>query len=984
MQLAIGSCGSFVFWSRCVLDIDRPKTIILHTRSMSTTDVTGTSTQQVLTSLVSNGVIFGAFMTGFLLLRIKLKRIYEPKSSFALIAEEKRPEPLPSGLWQWFLPLLKKSDNFIIKQAGLDGYFFLRYLFLIAAYTGCSIVYVFPILLSVNAANGGNSAGLDVLAYQNVTDPKRYYAHVFVGWVFFWGFILLMYRELYYYNSVQQNVVSSNRYAKKLSSRTVLFTTVPKQYLSETEFSKLFDGVKRVWIARAQNGVEKLVKERENMAMNLENILNNLLKKKIKKIGKDIKKNKETDDIKLINRIRYANSIDKIVTVSEFLTDKERPKLRVQKWKFWTKKVDALDYFKEQLPILNAKIGDLQSNQMDSSPFNSVFVEFESQYQAQVASQLVPYHAPLFLTPSYIGIHPQSIIWFNLRMMPYERLIRQTAATASMCALVIVWAFPVAFVGLISNITYLTNKLPWLNFIYKLPDVLLGLLTSLAPTVALALLMMCLPVIIRNAAKFAGAPSTQYVEYYTQQTYFAFQVIQVFLVTTIASAATSTVTQIVEEPTKAMELLAENLPKASNFYIAYIILQGMSVTGSALLQIVPLAIYYTLGKVLDPTPRKKYNRFSKLASLSWGTTFPVYTNLAVIIFSYAIISPIILLFATFGFFLLWVAYLYNLNYVYAEAPDARGIHYPRALFQTMVGLYIGQICLLGLFVVGKGWGPIVLQIVCLVVTVLLHLFLNHCFDHLMKNIPIDTMKPLDGESHTASFKNIYSQKHDDPFGDVKVLPNFPIRKYRSRSGSAGTDVERINSNTLDDKFNIQYEVSNTNNNGLVEMFNGDISATPLLADGDDSAIPTAPFWKRFIFPHTYCSYKAVKNRIPDIYHVPDPDEITDPDELEHAYDYPAVSAKCPYLWITKDPYGFSQSLITDLAEVIKISDEGASLDENGKITWEGTPPSYEYNLDPLRDSDAKDIEINYADSPIDKDDPFTDEGKSPREGEKSL
>lgn len=88
-----------------------------------------------------------------------------------------------------------------------------------------------------------------------------------------------------------------------------------------------------------------------------------------------------------------------------------------------------------------------------------------------------------------------------------------------------------------------------------------------------------------------GAPSKQNVEYFTQQAYFAFQVIQVFLVTTLSSAATSTVTEIVKEPTKAMDLLASNLPKASNFFMSYVILQGLSISSGALLQIVPLILF---------------------------------------------------------------------------------------------------------------------------------------------------------------------------------------------------------------------------------------------------------------------------------------------------------------------------------------------------------------------------------------------------------
>ncbi|CAI4961762.1 ANL_HP_G0008450.mRNA.1.CDS.1 [Saccharomyces cerevisiae] len=910
----------------------------ISTNSTTTATSTNTSTQQVVTSLVSNGTIFGVFVIAFLILRIKLKRIYEPKSSFNLINEERKPEPLPQGVWQWLKPLLKKSDNFDIQQAGLDGYFFLRYLFIIAIYCAVSMSYIFPILLSINASNGNHESGLNQLAYQNVKHRGRYFAHVFCGWIFFWGFLYIIYRELYFYTSMKQAVLASPRYAKKLSSRTVLFQTVPKQYLSEEEFSKLFDGVKRVWIARGSGSIEAMVKARDNMAIQLEGAETKYLKAALKKIKK---LNKKSPQLSVSDNI------------AEYVPDKKRPHHKINKVAkfFFGKKVDTISYIKEELPKLNQKVKALQEDHENSSPFNSVFVEFESQYQAQVAAQITTYHAPLFMTPAYIGIEPSDVVWFNLRMFWWERLGREVSAVSAIVALVILWAFPVAFVGMISNITSLTNEVKWLKFIYKLPKQLLGLLTSLAPTVALAVLMSFLPKFIRGMAITQGAPSKQNVEYFTQQAYFAFQVIQVFLVTTLSSAATSTVTEIVKEPTKAMDLLASNLPKASNFFMSYVILQGLSISSGALLQIVPLILFYVLGAFLDGTVRKKWNRFCGLSSMQWGTAFPVYTNLAVITFSYSIISPLILLFAAVAFFLLYIAYLYNLTYVYQESPDARGIYYPRALFQTIVGIYIGQICLLGLFAVGKGWGPIVLQVIGICVTVLIHLHLSAAFDHLSKVIPVDTMKPLDGVSDTPSFKNIYkgiesTKVKKNTFGanidmdGIKELPEFPIKKYHKRSESV-TEQQVENSIFSENTFEYQFNPANeANADGHAINAENLIEDVPLLADGDTMKIPPAPWWKRFLKPHIYYSYKAVKSRLPEIYGLVDPDERVNDFDISHAYDYPAVSAQCPELWIPRDPFGFSKLLISDVSGVVEMNDENATIDENLKFTLHDVPPPY--------------------------------------------
>jgi hypothetical protein len=135
-------------------------------------------------------------------------------------------------------------------------------------------------------------------------------------------------------------------------------------------------------------------------------------------------------------------------------------------------------------------------------------------------------------------------------------------------------------------------------------------------------------------AKLGGAPTAAAVELWTQNAYFGFQVVQVFLVTTLASAATSVVAQIIQAPTSAPTLLAQKLPSASNFYISFIILQGLTFASGGLLGIVGLIIGKVLSKILDSSPRKMYNRWSSLSGLGWGTVLPPLSLLAVIGRSY--------------------------------------------------------------------------------------------------------------------------------------------------------------------------------------------------------------------------------------------------------------------------------------------------------------------------------------------------------------
>ena len=156
------------------------------------------------------------------------------------------------------------------------------------------------------------------------------------------------------------------------------------------------------------------------------------------------------------------------------------------------------------------------------------------------------------------------------------------------------------------------------------------------------------------------------VELRTQGWYFAFQVVQLFLITTFSSGASTviskywkhfllqgtnlirTIEQIIDDPTQAPTLLADNLPTASTFYLSFFVLQGITVAASTIFQAGPFIILNILSPFIDTTPRKKFERWTTLSSLSWGgkafprksakrklswscvDTYPKFTNFAVI------------------------------------------------------------------------------------------------------------------------------------------------------------------------------------------------------------------------------------------------------------------------------------------------------------------------------------------------------------------
>jgi hypothetical protein len=95
------------------------------------------------------------------------------------------------------------------------------------------------------------------------------------------------------------------------------------------------------------------------------------------------------------------------------------------------------------------------------------------------------------------------------------------------------------------------------------------------------------------------------------------------------------------------------------------------------------------------------------------------------------------------FFISYV-YRYGLIYVYDSSLDTKGLFYPRALMQLMTGLYIAEICLIGLFVLKSAFPQLLLMIVFLIFTLLVHISLNDAVTPLLYNLPRTLALEKDG------------------------------------------------------------------------------------------------------------------------------------------------------------------------------------------------------------------------------------------------
>ncbi|KAI0485274.1 hypothetical protein GGR56DRAFT_662999 [Xylariaceae sp. FL0804] len=850
------------------------------------------SAQSLYLTLGPNLLVAAVYVGIFLVLRKSQRRYYAPRTYLGNLRESERSPALPNGLFNWFGSFWKISDYHPLQHQSLDAYLFLRFLKIVTVicFVGCCIMW--PVLFPVNATGSGGSTQVDILSYANInqkTEKNRYYAHVFMAWIFY-GFVMYMIlREMIYYVNLRQAFLLSPFYANRISSRTVLFVSVPDSYLDGARLRKVFgDSVKNVWIAGDTEKIDELVKERDKVAMQLEKAEVKLLKLANGERIKAMKKKKGGAS----ERAEVMDDAEPGSLAARWVPTKKRPSHRLGKVPLVGKKVDTIEWCRTELERLIPAVDAAQDTYRagEYAKINSVFVEFYTQAEAESAHQVLAHHQALQMCPKYIGVTPGEVVWSALKVSWWQRVIRRFAVVGFIAVMIIFWAIPVAAVGAISNISYL-ESIFFLTWLKKIPEIIMGFVQGLLPSVLLAVLMSLVPVVMRLCAKMAGEPSLSRVELFTQNAYFAFQVIQVFLISTVSSAASAVGKQIFNDPSSATSLLATNIPKASNFYISYFIVQGLGIASSVLSQVVGFVIFTLLYKFLSGTPRGLYSKWSSLSAISWGSVMPVYTNIAVISITYAAIAPLMLGFATIGLSLFYLAWRYNIFFVTDTKIDTRGLIYPRALKQLMVGVYIAELCMVGLFAVSVAIGPLILMIVFLIATALYHVTISSAIEPLLYNLP----RTLETE-------------------EAGLREEFIAMKHSSET------------------------------NGQEDLKNGS-APTHSSAGGPQAGGKKVGLFAKFLKPWQHCNYETMRRLVP--HDSLDAEHLYAEEVERDAYYPPSVTSPTPLLWIPEDPCGISKQEVRDTGRVIPITDEGCTLDDKNKLEWDTEavrPPVWEEKI----------------------------------------
>jgi len=231
----------------------------------------------------------------------------------------------------------------------------------------------------------------------------------------------------------------------------------------------------------------------------------------------------------------FDDDKDDNATWRKYITEKERETIRLPVVKRdwfpalpWVgEKVDRIYHCRRELARLNAEIEADQANAESYPYMNSAFIQFNHQVAAHMACQSVSHHTPHTMAPRIVEISPNDVLWDNMSIKWWERYIRIAFVVAISIGLIILYAVPVAFTTLLSNISALAEQITWLGWLDDFPEVAKSIIQGVLPPAILQLVLILLPIIYRALVKFQGVPTGNDREMGVQKWYFVFLFIQV-------------------------------------------------------------------------------------------------------------------------------------------------------------------------------------------------------------------------------------------------------------------------------------------------------------------------------------------------------------------------------------------------------------------------------------------------------------------------
>eukprot|EP00571_Detonula_confervacea_P006281 CAMPEP_0172319724 /NCGR_PEP_ID=MMETSP1058-20130122/38513_1 /TAXON_ID=83371 /ORGANISM="Detonula confervacea, Strain CCMP 353" /LENGTH=1134 /DNA_ID=CAMNT_0013034843 /DNA_START=202 /DNA_END=3606 /DNA_ORIENTATION=+ len=349
----------------------------------------------------------------------------------------------------------------------------------------------------------------------------------------------------------------------------------------------------------------------------------------------------------------------------------------------------------------NGKLGSIEDHTNEVT--DKAFVVMRTYTASTIAIQSMHSSKPGSMEVT-TAPEPRDILWENVYFSKGARRTRTFIAELFCLFLITMYIVPVALVSLLVSESALISISPRLNQLDKASSVFSAVIATVQPMCLVGLQQLLPPLFIR-VSRSEGIVSFSEAQMKAFSRYFMWQVLNIFLVTSVAGSVFDTLAIIIDTPESAFEMLGNSLPRMSSFFVSFVTIKTFTGLGVEISRMVSI-VQSSLLLVLFPKSTLRAKRSTRIGMRAiddpgWFNYHKILAqDMLVVVISvvFAVVAPIVLIPCAVFCFLSRIVWTHQFLYVYESAFETGGLFWPKIFRRFVFGLIIAQATITGQFI----------------------------------------------------------------------------------------------------------------------------------------------------------------------------------------------------------------------------------------------------------------------------------------------
>lgn len=321
---------------------------------------------------------------------------------------------------------------------------------------------------------------------------------------------------------------------------------------------------------------------------------------------------------------------------------------------------------------------------------------------------------------------PRGVNWNRLDISKWTSRIRAYVSFAALTALAAFWTVPSGFIQALSNFEGLAGRYSFLADFEKYNPGFVDFLEGILPPLLLFLALLLVPLVMRFVISFERIYSRPLVESKIRNYLFLFYVMSNFVYVILIGSVLKKFREIVENPAEIVSFLSTSVPGQATFLMKYVIINAFLGSALGMLNIGRLLIRpFTMWNTR--TAREKRRGDGVFAQYPFAKLYAICTMISLISYVYSTIAPVICAVACMYYCIAYLCTKHLLLYSHRPLFEGGGYLFRDAWSGLLIGLYVHQVSMIGIFSLKRAAAQAGLAILSLVFSVWFTLYCRQSF-----------------------------------------------------------------------------------------------------------------------------------------------------------------------------------------------------------------------------------------------------------------